>query len=116
MPGLCRANSTTCWPVPLPTSSTSPDLPARKGARAEHEVGVEDVVRPPQYLMARLVGQGDGPVVEGIAGLVAPAVAGCQRQQGEARRRRRQAVRPIEQPAKDKAPRRGGAVALALLR
>ena len=29
MSGVCRAKCTTCWPVPLPASSTSPDLPAR---------------------------------------------------------------------------------------
>src|SRR6185436_12300533 len=29
MPGACFAKCTTCWPVPLPTSTTSPDLPAR---------------------------------------------------------------------------------------
>ena len=28
--GLFCAKCTTCWPVPLPASSTSPDLPARK--------------------------------------------------------------------------------------
>src|ERR1700733_5786978 len=30
IPGVCRAKSTTCWPVPLPASTTSPDFPARK--------------------------------------------------------------------------------------
>ena len=29
MSGMCRAKSTTCWPVPLPASTTSPDLPSR---------------------------------------------------------------------------------------
>jgi len=29
--GLRPAKSTTCWPVPLPASITSPDLPARNG-------------------------------------------------------------------------------------
>ena len=29
MSGVWRAKSTTCWPVPLPASTTSPDLPAR---------------------------------------------------------------------------------------
>ena len=31
MPGALRANSTTCWPVPLPTSRSSPARSARAG-------------------------------------------------------------------------------------
>lgn len=70
-------------------------------------------VRPLHPFRAGGYRQGDGPIVVGMARIVAPAIAKPQGKGPQPARRRPQPSGAIAQPAHRPASRRGGAVALA---
>jgi len=90
--------------------------PARAFIMREYDHHVIEAVVPPQFLMARGVGQTDRPVVIAVPGCVAPAILRIDDSNGQAGAWPRDPIGAEEHPAERPQSGWRGAIALPLYR